>query len=137
MSKSNIKTFESFKKENEYIDDIEGILVELKDKGFEFDIEYSDDSSEFSISILKYKTVTRHVKREEGFKFNDVDEYLKTLVEYFKAYFKVKRIYYKVKLPGVSRYGDNDARKSSIIILDDYIGTDSLYNIEMVVIIEN
>jgi hypothetical protein len=130
MSKSNIKTFESFKKENEYIDDIEGILVELKDRGFQIYIEYSDDSSEFSISILKYKTVTRHVKREEGFKFNDVDEYLKTLVEYFKAYFKVKRIYYKVKSP-------NDNRKSSIIILDDYIGTDSLYNIEMVVIIEN
>jgi hypothetical protein len=128
MSKSNIKTFESFKKENEYIDDIEGILVELKDRGFQIYIEYSDDSSEFSISILKYKTVTRHVKREEGFKFNDVDEYLKTLVEYFKAYFKVKRIYYKVKSP-------NDNRKSSIIILDDYIGTDSLYNIEMVKII--
>jgi hypothetical protein len=135
MSKSNIKTFESFKiesfkKEKEYIDDIEGILVELKDRGFQIYIEYSDDSSEFSISILKYKTVTRHVKREEVFKFNDVDEYLKTLVEYFKAYFKVKRIYYKVKSP-------NDNRKSSIIILDDYIGTDSLYNIEMVVIIEN
>ena len=59
MSKSNIKTFESFKKEKEYIDDIEGILVELKDRGFQIYIEYSDDSSEFSISILKYKTVIK------------------------------------------------------------------------------
>jgi hypothetical protein len=39
---------------------------------------------------LKYKIVTTHVKREEAFKLTDVDEYLMTLVEYFKVYFKVK-----------------------------------------------
>jgi hypothetical protein len=40
--------------------------------------------------ILKYKIVTTHVKREEAFKLTDVDEYLMTLVEYFKVYFKIK-----------------------------------------------
>jgi hypothetical protein len=40
---------------------------------------------------FKNKIVTTHVKREEAFKLTDVDEYLMTLVEYFKVYFSEKK----------------------------------------------
>jgi hypothetical protein len=41
------------------------------------------------LGYFYFKIKLTHVKREEAFKLTDVDEYLMTLVEYFKV-FKVK-----------------------------------------------
>jgi hypothetical protein len=96
MSKSSIKTFENFKGDK-YVDDIEGILVELKDKGFEFDIE--ETYYGFSIGIFRWESGYPVKKVYDYFKLTDVYEYLITLEEYFKIYFKEKKVYYNVRRP--------------------------------------
>ncbi len=96
-----IKKFESFKDKS--IEDIEGILVELKDKGFELDIEPTYYG--FSIGIYKWDLdgvgyMGRELVYEyDNFKLTDVYEYLITLEEYFKIYFKEKKSYYNVRRP--------------------------------------
>lgn len=69
MSRSNIKTFDDFKGDK-YVDDIEGILVELKDKGFEFDIE--ETYYGFSIGIFRWESGYPVKQVYDYFKLTDV-----------------------------------------------------------------
>jgi hypothetical protein len=101
MSRSNIKKFESFKNSNtdKYVEDIEGILVELKDKGFELGIEPTYFGG-FSIRIYKWWSNPIYNGEDyDTFKLTDVYEYLLTLETYFKIYFKEKKVYYNVRKP--------------------------------------
>ncbi len=120
MSRSNIKTFDDFKGDK-YVEDIEGILVELKDKGFKIYVKYIKNSIGVGIGRIDNK---------EFFDISDIYEYVKTIESYLRIYLKKYQIFFVVTyddfknttidsldtIPGCTDYYKHNLRYIQIII---------------------
>jgi hypothetical protein len=111
----HIKLFEKFLNFDEELlkDDIDGILVELKDEGFEITTSIFKTMGRKTISITLHREVN---DQYIDFNTNDINIYILTLVDYIKYKLDkdiyIEYLYWDYRNNMFSRFDFNDENKN-------------------------